>query len=157
MPIPRPSFTKRPPAEPEAKPSPKTEAREKRAPEPEEPWEPILGEDVSDSLLGLCEVLEENIGPEWKLETDKAKRIGERWARLGNRLARRARNRLILQALVYGLVFFACVEFFAFFAGRTVRTLRRRRKEAEAAKTAKHTVPGRVLPFDDEKEASGGT
>ena len=157
MNVPRPPFTKRAPSQPST-----GDERRPRASSgaPSDPaadkavWVELTADEVADTFTGLFETFEEAIGPEWRLEPDKAKRIGERWARLGNRWAQRVESAVVLKALVYCAVLFAVVQLAAMIGARAVRTLRKRKQQQKgAAPPAAATVPGNVVSIS---EAGGG-
>lgn len=133
-PIPRPPFSKRPRPDQGAK----TEAPDPAA--DAAVWVELEAEEVGDVFTGLFETFEECFGPEWKLEPAAAKKIGERWARLGNRWAKRVQSAIVLRAMVMCAVLFAVAQLAAMIGVRAVRTIRRKRAE----RGTKKTVPGQV-------------
>jgi hypothetical protein len=157
-----PPFTKRRRPEPEAAPA---KIADKRAPAEDvrtdaEVWEPITGDEMSDTLQGVFDGLTEGFGPEWTLEESRARKMGERWARIVNRFAKRARSLFVLRLLVYFTLGFACVELGAIVIGRTLKTIRRRREEAaeelKRRKAAGREQPSNVVQIGPQASADGG-
>lgn len=119
-------------------------------------WEPITGEEMTDTLTGIFEATGEGFGPDvWELAPDRARKMGERWARVLNRFAKRARNPFVLRLLVYLAVAFAVVELGAVVASRIVKTMRKAREQKleNARKRAALTVVGQV---QEQQPATGG-
>lgn len=119
-----------------------------------ETWEPISGEEMSDTLTGIFEGAAEGFGSEWELPPDRARKMGERWARILNRFAKRARNPLVLRMLVYLAIGFACIELGAVVASRVVRTMRRVREEKRQELLKRAAL--KVVPQDAPTAGAGG-
>lgn len=133
------------------KPQPPTTPAENAALD-QDVWEPITGEEMSDTLTGIFEGAAEGFGPEWELKPDRAKKMGERWARVLNRFAKRARNPFVLRLLVYLAIGFACIELGAVIASRVVTSIRRAR--AEKLEKKRLVVVGQV--HREQQPATGG-
>ena len=157
----RPAFTKRKRiAEPSPDvagdaPAASEDTAEKPDEKPADVWVPLDVEEVTDTIAGAFDSLEEAFGQEFHLEEKRARKMGARWTKILNRWAERVKSKAALLALSRVLFFFCFLELSALLIGAGIRRFRRARVErAEARKAA--IAAGRVVDLDAAREKASG-